>query len=270
MRTPSSTWWRAASTTNGEPGAYPRAMPRLLTAPVSLRRTQARAHDPRDQGATVYSGAYRTLSMVVILCSMMTSRAYAPGSEHHPYPPRGSGVQATRAQPGGHLRVAVVEEELRAGFRGGDGAPLGLGELKVEGVDVLRRPTRPPSAGGVRQPHATRPSPVTPVRCTQGRSRLTEPGSPLATWTGRCGRGTALNAPTNTRATKGQVTAVRYLLGKTEDSRSLHLRAANAACKNAPEKAFPQVRTILPGDAGWGGWDSNPRPTDYESAALTG
>lgn len=36
MRTPSSTWWRAASTTNGEPGAYPRAMPRLLTAPISL------------------------------------------------------------------------------------------------------------------------------------------------------------------------------------------------------------------------------------------
>lgn len=183
MRTPSSTWWRAASTTNGEPGAYPRAMPRLLRAPVSLRRTQARAHDPRDQGATVYSGAYRTLSMVVIPCSMKTSRASAPGSEHHPYPPRGSGIQATRAQPGDQLRVAVVEEELRAGFRGGDGVPLGLGELKVEGVDVLRRPTRTsPSAGGVRQPHAPKPSPVTPVRCTQWRSRLTEPSSPLATW----------------------------------------------------------------------------------------
>ncbi len=37
-----------------------------------------------------------------------------------------------------------------------------------------------------------------------------------------------------------------------------------------PEKTCPQVRTILPGDTRWGGWDSNPRPTDYESAALTG
>lgn len=38
-----------------------------------------------------------------------------------------------------------------------------------------------------------------------------------------------------------------------------------------PQKnAYPQARTILPGDARWGGWDSNPRPTDYESAALTG
>lgn len=114
MRTPSSTWWRAASTTNGEPCAYPRAMPRLLTAPVSLHRTQARPHDPRDQGATVCSGAYRTLSMVVISCSMMTSRAYAPGSEHRPTHRGRSGIQATRAQPGDHLRVAVVEEELRA------------------------------------------------------------------------------------------------------------------------------------------------------------
>ncbi|WP_331462016.1 WD40 repeat domain-containing protein [Streptomyces sp. KMM 9044] len=40
----------------------------------------------------------------------------------------------------------MVEEELRAGFRGGVGVPLGLGELEVEGVDVLRRPTRPPAS----------------------------------------------------------------------------------------------------------------------------
>ncbi len=38
----------------------------------------------------------------------------------------------------------------------------------------------------------------------------------------------------------------------------------------APGNTYPQDRTILPGDLEWGGWDSNPRPTDYESAALTG
>ena len=40
--------------------------------------------------------------------------------------------------------------------------------------------------------------------------------------------------------------------------------------ETAARYTFPQVRTILPGDTRWGGWDSNPRPTDYESAALTG
>ena len=29
-------------------------------------------------------------------------------------------------------------------------------------------------------------------------------------------------------------------------------------------------RALTCGDAVWGGWGSNPRPTDYESAALTG
>ena len=32
------------------------------------------------------------------------------------------------------------------------------------------------------------------------------------------------------------------------------------------EDVFPNKR---PGQAGWGGWGSNPRPADYESAALT-
>ena len=27
---------------------------------------------------------------------------------------------------------------------------------------------------------------------------------------------------------------------------------------------------VCAGQAGWGGWGSNPRPADYESAALTG
>lgn len=35
---------------------------------------------------------------------------------------------------------------------------------------------------------------------------------------------------------------------------------------NTPSRASPRVRT----SSRWGGWDSNPRPTDYESAALTG
>lgn len=77
--------------------------------------------------------------MVVIPCSMKTLAG------------------AARAQPGDHLRVAVVEEELHAGFQRGDGVHLGLGELKVEDVDVLRRPMRTsPPTGGVRQPHGTK------------------------------------------------------------------------------------------------------------------
>lgn len=31
-----------------------------------------------------------------------------------------------------------------------------------------------------------------------------------------------------------------------------------------------QVERFSPWVLRWGGWDSNPRPTDYESAALTG
>lgn len=37
-----------------------------------------------------------------------------------------------------------------------------------------------------------------------------------------------------------------------------------------PAVAFPRVETVLHETERWGGWDSNPRPTDYESAALTG
>lgn len=44
------------------------------------------------------------------------------------------------------------------------------------------------------------------------------------------------------------------------------------SCGTAPARRLInrvnlQVTTFL---LWWGGWDSNPRPTDYESAALTG
>jgi hypothetical protein len=35
--------------------------------------------------------------------------------------------------------------------------------------------------------------------------------------------------------------------------------------------ALPAVSDgVWPGQTKWGGWDSNPGPADYESAALTG
>ncbi len=37
-----------------------------------------------------------------------------------------------------------------------------------------------------------------------------------------------------------------------------------------PIVTFPQEEGSSPWALWWGGWDSNPRPTDYESAALTG
>jgi hypothetical protein len=40
-------------------------------------------------------------------------------------------------------------------------------------------------------------------------------------------------------------------------------RALPAGPPARPPDAFPQVSR-------WGGWGSNPRPADYESAALTG
>jgi hypothetical protein len=43
---------------------------------------------------------------------------------------------------------------------------------------------------------------------------------------------------------------------------------------NKQHAASPQNKNKSPGhitdDQEWGGWGSNPRPTDYESAALTG
>jgi hypothetical protein len=68
------------------------------------------------------------------------------------------------------------------------------------------------------------------------------------------------------KASKPQVTDARKITSTQNAARSLHRCGAH----RPPENAFPQVRTILPGAARWGGWDSNPRPTDYESAALTG
>ena len=34
--------------------------------------------------------------------------------------------------------------------------------------------------------------------------------------------------------------------------------------------AAPCCARVYAGQDGWGGWVSNPRPADYESAALTG
>jgi hypothetical protein len=37
-----------------------------------------------------------------------------------------------------------------------------------------------------------------------------------------------------------------------------------------PPRPIAPHEGIHAGQEGWGGWGSNPRPTDYESAALTG
>lgn len=77
------------------------------------------------------------------------------------------------------------------------------------------------------------------------------------------------DAPSGNRRERPGQTHQKWA-SKLRQRASTARRAANTARKSAAKSAFPQVRTILPGDAGWGGWDSNPRPTDYESAALTG
>lgn len=51
---------------------------------------------------------------------------------------------------------------------------------------------------------------------------------------------------------------------------------SSSACTGSPAGLRGACRSPLGGGAGvpvvrwWGGWDSNPRPTDYESVALTG
>jgi hypothetical protein len=46
-----------------------------------------------------------------------------------------------------------------------------------------------------------------------------------------------------------------------------HIAAYPCRIKDLEIAAFPQVTC---GFLRWGGWDSNPGPADYESAALTG
>ena len=46
-----------------------------------------------------------------------------------------------------------------------------------------------------------------------------------------------------------------------------HTAAYRCGVKDLTDQVFPQVTW---GFLEWGGWDSNPGPADYESAALTG
>jgi hypothetical protein len=52
-----------------------------------------------------------------------------------------------------------------------------------------------------------------------------------------------------------------------DDSVGPHTAAYLCRIKDLADQVFPQVTC---GFLGWGGWDSNPGPADYESAALTG
>jgi hypothetical protein len=52
-----------------------------------------------------------------------------------------------------------------------------------------------------------------------------------------------------------------------DDGAGPHTAAYPCQLKDLTDRTFPQVTR---GFLGWGGWDSNPGPADYESAALTG
>jgi hypothetical protein len=51
------------------------------------------------------------------------------------------------------------------------------------------------------------------------------------------------------------------------DRTQLHTRLA---AKITSVGHFRRSQALICGFSEWGGWDSNPRPADYESAALTG
>jgi hypothetical protein len=51
------------------------------------------------------------------------------------------------------------------------------------------------------------------------------------------------------------------------DGAGPHTTAYPCRTKDLVDRVFSQVTC---GFLGWGGWDSNPGPADYESAALTG
>ncbi|GAP51158.1 putative uncharacterized protein [Streptomyces azureus] len=59
-------------------------------------------------------------------------------------------------------------------------------------------------------------------------------------------------------------TAIRRLAAELASSGFNPLSPSGGS--GGPEETFLQVSDVQ----WWGGWDSNPRPTDYESAALTG
>jgi hypothetical protein len=52
-----------------------------------------------------------------------------------------------------------------------------------------------------------------------------------------------------------------------DDGVGPHTAAYPCQLKDLADRAFPQVTCDF---LWWGGWDSNPGPADYESAALTG
>jgi hypothetical protein len=52
-----------------------------------------------------------------------------------------------------------------------------------------------------------------------------------------------------------------------DDGLGPHTAAYRCGIKDLPNRVYLQVTWGFPW---WGGWDSNPGPADYESAALTG
>jgi hypothetical protein len=50
----------------------------------------------------------------------------------------------------------------------------------------------------------------------------------------------------------------------------LHTAAHLAEAKITMTRRFRWSEALICGFSAWGGWDSNPGPADYESAALTG
>jgi hypothetical protein len=79
-------------------------------------------------------------------------------------------------------------------------------------------------------------------------------------------RGRSLSALRNGPAATSNFGA--YLpQGAADDGAGPHTAAYPCRIKDLEIAAFPQVICTF---LRWGGWDSNPGPADYESAALTG
>lgn len=121
------------------------------------------------------------------------------------------------------------------------------------GVAIFE-PDSTTSAGVETDRPATRAAAGRTDRPRRGRSPV-----PRSQDTALRGRGSVDNRTTDTAPEKTQVTATQGLsrlprshVRCTSVQRTLH-------AKLPPKNVFPQVRTILPGEARWGGWDSNPK-----------
>ena len=76
-------------------------------------------------------------------------------------------------------------------------------------------------------------------------------------WFGRSAKGTSNRATT---------------VGMAEKSKKAVDRAVEVSCSAVPEQGLKQLHAALaalPGLSSWARWGSNPRPSDYESPALT-